>query len=72
MVFGNSGIVFSLTLLMDQRKCFNSAYLARVLASLLEASTEHVGGDLSRIGAVSAAAAQDGEIQAPQSVGVVA
>jgi len=49
-----------------------SSYLAGVLASLEESSTEHVGGDLSRVGRPAAAVAQDGDIQAPQCIGVVA
>ena len=50
----------------------SSSYLAGVLASLHESSTEHVGGDLSRVGRPAAAVAQDGGVQAPQAVGVVA
>lgn len=49
-----------------------SWYLAGVLASLEESSTEHVGGDLSRVGGPAAAVAQDGSIQAPQTIRVVA
>lgn len=49
-----------------------SSYLAGVLASLQESSTEHVGGDLSRVGAPAAAVAQDRGIQAPQAIRVVA
>ena len=48
-----------------------SSYLAGVLASLEESSTEHVGGDLSRVGRPAAAVAQDGGIQAPQAIGGV-
>lgn len=48
-----------------------SRYLAGVLASLEESSTEHVGGDLSRVGGPAAAVAQDG-IQAPETIRVVA
>ena len=50
--------------------CFS--YLAGVLASLEESGTEHVGGDLSRVGRPAAAVAQDGGIQAPQTIRVVA
>ena len=46
-------------------------YLAGVLASLEESSTEHVGGDLSRVGFLAAAVAQDGGIQTHQEVRVV-
>ena len=48
-----------------------SWYLAGVLASLEESSTEHVGGDLSRVGFLAAAVAQDGGIQTHQEVRVV-
>lgn len=47
-------------------------YLAGVLASLDESSTEHVGGDLSRVGRPAAAVTQDGGIQAHHAIRVVA
>lgn len=47
-------------------------YLAGVFASLEESSTEHVGGDLTRVGVPAAGVAQDGGIQAPQTVRVAA
>lgn len=43
-------------------------YLAGVFASLKEPSTEHVGGDLTRVGAPAAGVAQDGSVQAHQIV----
>lgn len=49
-----------------------SSYLAGVLASLEESSTEHVDGDLSRVGVLAAAVAQDGGIQAPQTIRITA
>lgn len=49
-----------------------SWYLAGVLSSLEESSTEHVGGDLTRVGGPAAAVAQDGGIQAHQTIRVVA
>lgn len=48
-----------------------SSYLAGVLASLEESSTEHVGGDLTRVGVLAAAVAQDGGIEAHQTIRVV-
>lgn len=47
-------------------------YLARVLASLHESSAEHVGGDLTGVSVPAAAVTEDGQIQAHQTVRVVA
>ena len=52
-------------------KHLTALYLARVLASLHESSAEHVGSDLTGVGASAGAVTEDGEIQAPQTVGVV-
>lgn len=46
-------------------------YLAGVLATSQESGAEHVGGDLSRVGVPAAGVAQDGGIQAHQSIRVV-
>lgn len=47
-------------------------YLAGVFASLQESSTDHVGGDLTRVGVPAVGVAQDGSVQAHQTVRVVA
>lgn len=49
----------------------SSRYLAGVLASLEESSTEHVGGNLTRVGGLAAGVAQDGDIQAHQTIRVL-
>ena len=53
-------------------KHLTALYLARVLASLHESSAEHVGSDLTGVGASAGAVTEDGEIQAPQTIRVVA
>lgn len=60
------------TLLQYVVKMYNKkSYLAGVLASLHESSTEHVGGDLTWVGASAGAVAQDRSPQAHQTAGVV-